>query len=145
MTCGPVPPWDAWPLHCTRALRPAARLAYGSAVTRLLQLTFWLAALFTLVMALLPKAPALPGAPSDKLQHVAAFLTLAVLARLGWPRHPLVLLLGGLALFGAAIELGQLLPVLNRHAGLADWAADVAAAAVGLALAGLGRRLLVRA
>jgi hypothetical protein len=41
-------------------------------------------------MALLPKPPTLPGTPSDKLQHVAAFAVLSALAAAAWPRAPLV-------------------------------------------------------
>ena len=112
-------------------------------MTRFFRLIFWAAALLALIMALLPKPPALPGDPSDKLQHILAFFTLAVLARLAYPQRSSLWLLGALALFGAVIELGQLIPGLNRDGDIVDWIADVVAAALGLAAAGVLRRVLL--
>ena len=86
-------------------------------------------------MALLPKPPPIPGQPSDKIQHVVAFLVLAALAAAAWPRAPLVrtgLLLCG---FGAAIELLQLIPPLHRDGNVVDWLADTGAIAFALAVA----------
>jgi len=40
---------------------------------------FWTAAAFALVMAIVPHPPELPGQPSDKVQHIVAFATLALL------------------------------------------------------------------
>lgn len=94
---------------------------------RRLHLLFWLALTFAFVMATLPKPPALPGNPSDKLQHVAAFVVLTALAASVFRRaHPAVLFLS-LSAFGALIECVQMLPVLHRDAQLTDWLADSAA------------------
>ena len=109
-------------------------------IRRLLPYVFWAAMLFGFVMAILPKPPTLPGEPSDKVQHILAFLTLAALASLAYPRaRPLKIGLG-LALYGALIEFTQMIPVLHRDAELLDWIADVAAASIVLALFTLGRR-----
>ncbi len=107
---------------------------------RLLIILFWSATLFALVMASLPKPPRVPGDPSDKVQHIIAFMTLAALAAAAYPRVPLVRIGLGLCAFGAVIELIQMIPALNRDAELADWLADTLAAALVLALAALVRR-----
>jgi VanZ family protein len=95
---------------------------------RLPRLLFWAAALFSLVMALLPHPPDIPGHPSDKIQHVAAFATLALLGTWAFPRTALIRLLAGLSLFGAAIEVLQAIPILHRDSDVLDWLADTIAA-----------------
>lgn len=91
---------------------------------------------FSFVAAILPHPPQVPGAPSDKVQHIIAFLALAVLARWAYPEIRKRYLLLGLALFGAAIELAQAIPALQRDSDPLDWVADVAAAtAVFVAIA----------
>ena len=91
-------------------------------------------------MALLPQPPALPGSPSDKLQHMAAFAVLAWLGAAAYRGLPLLrlgLLLSGVGLF---IELAQLIPALNREADLVDLIVDMAAIALALAGVALWRR-----
>ena len=83
-------------------------------------------------MALLPRPPQLPGQPDDKVQHIIAFLVLATLARLAYRHQKLVVLLLGLSLFGAAIEILQTIPMLHRDGDPLDWLADTLAAAVVL-------------
>ena len=100
--------------------------------TRVLRTTFWTAAAFAFVMAVLPHPPQLPGAPSDKVQHIAAFLVLGALASLAWPRTSPVYLATVLSLFGAMIELVQLIPALNRDGDPVDWITDTAAAGLML-------------
>ncbi len=107
---------------------------------RLLVPAFWAAALFALVMASLPKPPSLPGSPSDKIQHIIAFATLAALAAAAYPRTSLVKIGIGLSAFGALIEFIQMIPMLHRDADIIDWVADTVAAALVLVLAGLLRR-----
>jgi len=99
---------------------------------RIVRVAFWLAAAFAFVMAVLPHPPQLPGAPSDKVQHIAAFLVLGCLASFAYPRTSPVYLAAGLSLFGALIEVIQLIPSLNRDGDPVDWIADTAAAGLML-------------
>lgn len=103
---------------------------------------FWSAALFTLVMASLPHPPPIPGEPSDKLQHVVAFVVLTILARLAYPRGTWWRIALGLSAFGVLIELVQMIPALNRDCEFADWAADTAAVLAVLAILALVRKYL---
>lgn len=97
---------------------------------------FWLLALFALFMALIPHPPQLPGNPSDKLQHVAAFATLAFVGGLAYPRLTHLRLIAALSLFGAFIEVAQAIPVLHRDSDPLDWLADtIACSVVVIALA----------
>ena len=93
---------------------------------------FWAAGLFALVMAVLPHPPRLPGDPSDKIQHIAAFATLAVLGSFAYRRLSTLWLLAGLSLFGALIEVAQAIPALHRDSDPLDWVADTVAAGVVL-------------
>lgn len=95
---------------------------------------FWLALLFTLVMALLPKPPQVPLAGGDKVLHMAAFAVLSLLAALAFPRRRVIELFAGLAALGALIEVLQMIPVLHRDAEFGDWVADCTAIAVTLVL-----------
>ena len=104
------------------------------------RLLFWGACVYALVMALLPHPPRLPGDPSDKIQHIIAFAVLAALGRLAYRQASVLLLLAGLSLFGAAIELLQTIPGLNRHGDPLDWLADTASAALILLAIRLLRR-----
>jgi len=111
---------------------------------RFFLVAFWSALIFAFVMAVLPKPPALPGAPGDKVQHIIAFVVLTGLARLAYPRVRAVTLLIAFALFGALIELTQMVPALGRTAALDDWIADVVATMVVLAVLDPARHLLAR-
>ncbi len=101
---------------------------------------FWFALVFSFVMALLPQPPQLPGTPSDKVQHVAAFATLALLGSTAYPSTSLIRWLVKLSGFGAMIELLQAIPALNRDSDAVDWVADTAAAALVLAAVWWWRR-----
>jgi VanZ family protein len=107
----------------------------GWSASRTSRLIFWAAWAFSLVMAVLPHPPRLPGEPSDKVEHVAAFLTLGLLSAWAYPKTPLIQLLIRLSLFGALIELIQAIPSLSRDSDPLDWLADTIAAAVALGIA----------
>ena len=92
-------------------------------------------------MAILPHPPDLPGNPSDKLQHIVTFATLAGLGTFAYPQTPLFRLFAGLSLFGALIEVVQAIPILHRDSDFWDWIADTIAAALCLLLVALGRTL----
>ncbi len=89
-------------------------------MTRFYRVGFWAALVFAFVMALLPHPPQLPGAPSDKVQHVAAFAILAALGAAAYRSTSLMRLLAGLSTFGALIEFLQAIPVLNRDSDPVD-------------------------
>lgn len=72
-----------------------------------------------------------PSSPNDKVNHLIAFLELALLARLGWPRLGVMHLVPPLLGYGFAIELIQaLLPY--REFSLADMVADTVGIGIGL-------------
>lgn len=83
-------------------------------------------------MALLPHPVRLPSDPSDKVQHIVAFLTLGALVRIAYAKAGDWVLIAGLSLFGAAIELLQAIPALNRDSDAVDWIADTLAAGVAV-------------
>jgi len=95
---------------------------------------FWAAACFAFVMAVLPYPPPVPGQPSDKVQHMVAFATLALLGSFAYPKWGLLRLLAVLSLFGALIEVVQAIPALHRDSDVIDWIADTAAVAAVLLL-----------
>src|SRR5207245_7102623 len=112
-----------------RAPRPPRRRQAGGDALRLaewrasrtVRALFWAAACFAFVMAVLPHPPEVPGHPNAKLQHVAAFATLALLGSFAYPRATLTSLLVRLSLFGAPIEVIQAIPILHRDSDVLDW------------------------
>ncbi len=101
---------------------------------------FAFATLVILFVALTPREdhPA-SLTPWDKADHVVAFYVLSLLALAAFPRTAPLLLAAALSALGAAIEVVQATPQINRDADVLDWVADtaaVAAAMAPLALAG---------
>lgn len=73
----------------------------------------------------------IPSAPSDKVNHLIAFLELTIVTRLAWPRLRFIWFAPALLGFGFCIELVQAnLPY--RDFSLADVAADGAGILIGL-------------
>lgn len=72
-----------------------------------------------------------PSAPSDKVNHVIAFVELTLLARLGWPGRTVFHYLLPLLAFGLALELVQS-QLDHRDFSLADLAADAVGIVLGL-------------
>ena len=99
-----------------------------------LRFLFWAACVFAFVMAVLPHPPMLPGEPSDKIQHIVAFLVLAVLGHFAYPNLKKRKLLLGLMAFGALIEIAQMIPQIHRDSDPLDWLADSAASLTVLAI-----------
>ena len=107
----------------------------NDARTRLwLRRAFFVCAAFAFVMALLPRAPALPLEQGDKVMHMLAFLTLGALAAAGWRERSALAIFAALASLGGAIESFQAIPALNRDAEWLDWIADMAAAIIAIVL-----------
>ncbi len=100
---------------------------------------FWAALIFTVVMALLPYPPLVPAA-SDKLQHAAAFATLAALGAMAYRSVGPLLLFAALSVFGALIEIPQAIPALHRDSDPVDWLTDTVAAGVIVAVIYRSRR-----
>jgi hypothetical protein len=97
--------------------------------SRTVKALFWAAALFALVMALIPHPPGAALLP-DKVQHAIAFIVLGLLGRFAYPRVSAIVLVTGLSLFGALIEFAQAIPAIHRDADPLDWLTDTIACAV---------------
>jgi VanZ family protein len=93
----------------------------------LIRTLFWAAALFALVMALIPRPPEVLSNFPDKIQHFAAFATLGLLGFYAYPRLSALRLIIGLSLFGALIEIAQAIPMLHRDSDPLDWLTDTIA------------------
>ncbi|MDX1816141.1 MAG: VanZ family protein [Marinobacter sp.] len=98
--------------------------------------TLWRIALLISVLVIIvlatadPKTP-LPSTPSDKLNHLLAFVELTLLARLSWPDRSPIVYVPALLAFGMGIELVQAnLPY--RDFSLMDFATDAIAIGIGL-------------
>lgn len=94
------------------------------------------------VLALWPgnsRLPALFG--WHVVNHLAAFIVLTMLARAAWPRLDRVWLFAALMAHGAAIELLQSLPVINRAMSIYDWGVDAVGIGAGLVLVWIAGRL----
>lgn len=96
-----------------------------------MRLLFWLALIFAVVMASLPKPPDLPiGSLGDKTMHMLAFATLAGLSSLGFPAAQRWRNAERLSFLGAMIEVVQSIPALGRQCDIRDWFADTLAIVV---------------
>jgi len=93
----------------------------------------------TFIAAVLPAAEAPMISPSDKINHMIAFVVLTILAAWAYPRAHLFLLIAAMAAVGGAVELVQAIPFIGRDAEWADWRADVLAAGVTLIVVAVGR------
>ena len=92
---------------------------------------FYAATAFAVVMALIPQPPYTPTREfGDKVEHIIAFAVLAALANLGFPESTKRTIVERLSFLGAAIEVVQSIPALNRDCEPLDWLADTLAVAV---------------
>mgnify|MGYP000929428381 CR=1 FL=1 len=91
-------------------------------------------------LAVMPHPPTLPGHPSDKVQHILAFVVLAALATTAYPRLSPVILLLLLSAFGSLIELVQSIAWTHRDSDMLDWIADTVASGATLLFIQLWRR-----
>jgi len=96
---------------------------------------FWLVLIAAVTWALLPQPPSLPiDAFGDKWEHGLTFVTLAVLAALGYRDMPLPRIAERLSFLGALIEVFQSIPALHRDCDFRDWLADTIATVLTLVL-----------
>jgi hypothetical protein len=106
---------------------------------RFAQFVFWSALLFTCIEAILPPQNALQPLAWDKAVHFAAFYILLFLAAAAFPRRSVFLIAALLSGMGAAIEIVQALPIVNRDSDFKDWVADTLGILAALAPQLLGR------
>jgi hypothetical protein len=107
---------------------------------------FWAMIAVVYALAVMPSSQAPDLGAGDKINHIAAFLTLTLMGRAAYRAQPGWRLGVGLSLFGALIELTQSIPILRRDASAWDWAADSAAICVALTLSmAFERRIPARA
>ncbi len=105
-------------------------------VIRLALVLFWLAAVFAVVMAAVPKPPETPiDRFGDKIAHIVAFAVLAALAMVAYGREARWKIAERLCFLGAAIEVIQTIPALHRSPDVRDWIADTVAVLVVVLLA----------
>lgn len=109
-----------------------ARMVRPRIAVRVVQVAFWVTATVVLVLAVLPRGHLPPLIPWDKAAHFLAFYVLTVLGAAAFPRRTLLLLVVALSAYGAAIELIQALPAVDRDSDFWDWVADTVA--IGAAL-----------
>lgn len=105
------------------------------------KLVFALTLIGTFVAAILPNAAAPDLGDGDKVNHIAAFVTLSVMAAWAWPRAALWRIALGMTALGGAIEAVQAIPILARDAEWADWRADVLATVAALWVVAVVRKL----
>jgi VanZ like protein len=112
------------------------RLAAAIIWTVVILLLCWIPA--TVVQRIEAKSPWLQIPDLDKVIHAGIFVVLAVLWRRAYSSRRAIgaVILGGFAL-GALTELGQLLPIVRRHAELYDLATDCVGVLIGVAIAPL--------
>jgi len=104
---------------------------------KLARALFLLRVAVVLYLTLIPTPPhvMLDNLPyGDKIEHFLAFGSLAVMARLGFPRVAGWLMLEHLSFLGAMIEVAQATPGLGRDCDWHDWLADTSGAAAALAV-----------
>jgi VanZ family protein len=90
-----------------------------------------LSALAIVYLATTSEPYPIPSAPSDKLNHLLAFIQLTIVTRLAWPELSRIWIALGVMGFGLAIEVTQAqLPY--RDFSLMDLAADGVGTAIGL-------------
>jgi hypothetical protein len=112
---------------------------------RWVRILFWAAAAFAFAMAVDPHPPHFQGEPGDKVEHMAAFATLAALAAAAWPERNYAAIGLALSYLGATIEILQAIPALHRDCDIIDWVADTVALSLVLAAAWAIRRAARRA
>lgn len=107
----------------------------------LFAITFVVALVYAVTMALLPHPPRVMGNMWDKEQHMIAFGTLTFLACFGFPRATLFRIAERLSFVGALIEVVQSYPPLHRDCDIFDWVADTAAVIGVVLIVGLISKL----
>lgn len=108
-----------------------------------LRISFAIMAIVVTFLALTP-GPLGQIVESGPLRHMLAFAALPILSSLAWPRVAPLRQFLAFALFGATIEIAQLLMNAGRRAEWNDWANDLLATTIALVLVAVGRAWLER-
>ncbi len=106
------------------------------------RLLFWGAVLGVAFFALLPPPHAVHIAPWDKIDHLFAFVVLAALAIIAYPRRSALTLGLVLVAFGGSLELVQATNLIHRDPSLNDWLVDILGAGLGIVAVMLFRAML---
>jgi hypothetical protein len=117
-------------------------MLHRSELASFASLAFWLCLAGAVTLALLPHPPHFREL-GDKMQHMFAFGTLALLGSFAFPRMSRVRLGERLSFLGALVEVAQSIPMLHRDCDIRDWIADtvaIFAVLVVLHLLGLPRK-----
>ncbi|NCN85536.1 MAG: VanZ family protein [Sphingomonadales bacterium] len=96
------------------------------------RILFWLLLGTILVISLMPATDAPTVFADDKLNHILAFFTLSLMARLLWTRTHAAILFVLLMALGGGIELLQLSMGFGRDADWWDFVADIVAILLGM-------------
>jgi len=120
-------------------LTPAAT---RSIIRPLAGAAFAVGAIMVVVLSLLPQDIAPHVDVGDKVQHLIAYLCLALAGGIAFPDRRFLLALGlGLIALGVSLEIAQAF-VPGRFASIGDVAANTLGVAVGLAIARLIPRVV---
>ncbi|WP_295528879.1 hypothetical protein [Novosphingobium sp. Chol11] len=99
---------------------------------------FWLCVIGAVTLALLPHPPHFKEL-GDKIQHMLAFGTMALVGCFAFPKMSKVRIGERLSFLGALVEVAQSIPALHRDCDIRDWIADTVAIVVVLVLLHLWR------
>jgi VanZ family protein len=92
---------------------------------------FWLCVIGAVTLALLPHPPEFKEF-GDKVQHMLAFGTMALVGSIAFPKMAKARLGERLSFLGALVEVAQSIPALHRDCDIRDWVADTLAIVVVL-------------
>lgn len=107
---------------------------------RIMPYIFWTLVTIVSMLMLVELAPKEnPIKHLDKIQHVLVFLTISVAGCLAF-KHQISLIIVGLTIFGAVIEVLQATLTTTRTGDVKDWLADIAGILIGLMIVAIYRQ-----
>ena len=107
---------------------------------RLMPYIFWTLVIFVsmfMLVELVPKEN--PIKHLDKIQHALVFLTISVAGCLAF-KHQTSLIIVGLTIFGAIMEILQATLTTTRTGDVKDWLADIVGILIGLMIVAIYRQ-----
>ncbi len=107
---------------------------------RIMPYIFWTLVIIVSMLMLVEHAPKEnPIKHLDKIQHALVFLTISVAGCLAFKNHT-SLIVTGLTIFGAVIEVLQATFTTTRTGDVKDWLADIAGILIGLMIVAIYRQ-----